>query len=427
MLFADDVLLMAENKEQLQALLNEAETFSKDIQTNFGIEKCKVMIINKRQNENIESEYTLMGRKLEEVEEFKYLGLKINKNGLEGERNKMRSKAEKMYGIINGKTNCRVNKYEVIRGLWKGIAVPTIMYGTELIGIGKKEMKGLEIVQNKAARKGLGANRHVGIEALRGDMGWSTFEERINMTKIKYRVRLEQMESSKWAKKVFIWRNRNSKFVKETNNSMKQIEMKIVETQGEKEILLEGNKIEGNEKKIGNIIKKEIQKKGVKKWKENMEKKNSLRWYKVKEKPRKENIYDGSWGSTLLFKARTDSLELNEKKRKWGGVNDKCEKCEDGSDRRVETLEHFVTECKAYEEERRVFENKIRHKIGEEIWERRKVQDDKGMKLLLGLEDNKEIVGDTKQYLREIWKKRGRKEKIRDGVSTVEHNYTRNI
>ena len=64
-----------------------------------------------------------------------------------------------------------------------------------------------------------------------------------------------------------------------------------------------------------------------------MEKKNSLRWYKVKEKPRKENIYDGSWGSTLLFKARTDSLELNEKKRKWGGVNDKCEKCEDGGGR----------------------------------------------------------------------------------------------
>ena len=68
MLFVDDVLLMAENKEQLQALLNEAETFSKDIQTNFRIEKCKFMIINKWQNENNEIGYTLMGRKLEEVE-----------------------------------------------------------------------------------------------------------------------------------------------------------------------------------------------------------------------------------------------------------------------------------------------------------------------------------------------------------------------
>ena len=147
-----------------------------------------------------------------------------------------------MYGIINGKTNLRVNKFQVIRGLWKGLAVPTIMYGLEIIDITGKEKNGLEVVQNKAARKALGANKHVAIEALRGEMGWSTFEERINMTKIKYRVRLELMESKKWAKKVFNWRRRDSKFIKETNNSMKQIKMKIMETQGEKEIIIDGEK-----------------------------------------------------------------------------------------------------------------------------------------------------------------------------------------
>ena len=41
-----------------------------------------------------------------------------------------------------------------------------------------------------------------------------------------------------------------------------------------------------------------------------MEKKRSLRWYKNKEKPNNEEIYNGSWGSTLLYKARTDSLEV---------------------------------------------------------------------------------------------------------------------
>ena len=43
-----------------------------------------------------------------------------------------------MYGMINGKTNCRVNKYEITRGLWEGMAVPTIMYGLEIIGIENK-------------------------------------------------------------------------------------------------------------------------------------------------------------------------------------------------------------------------------------------------------------------------------------------------
>ena len=159
-----------------------------------------------------------------------------------------------------------------------------------------------------------------------------------------------------------------------------------------------------------------------------MEKKNSLRWYKVKEKPNKENIYDGSLESTLLFKARTDSLEVNEKKKRWGGETDRCEKCiEDGTNSQIETLEHFIAECKAYETERADFENKIKNRIGEGVWERRKMEDDRGIKLILGLEKNRGVVDDTKLYLREIWKKRGKKQK-NQVTDVVEHNYTkRNI
>ena len=49
-----------------------------------------------------------------------------------------------------------------------------------------------------------------------------------------------------------------------------------------------------------------------------MEKKKSLRWYKNKENPKNEKIYNGSWESTLLFKARTDSLEVNQKIKEMG-------------------------------------------------------------------------------------------------------------
>ena len=62
-----------------------------------------------------------------------------------------------MYGIINGKINFRANKCEVMRGLWKGLAVPTVMYGLEIMEVEGKEKRGLEIVQNRAARRGLGA------------------------------------------------------------------------------------------------------------------------------------------------------------------------------------------------------------------------------------------------------------------------------
>ena len=193
------------------------------------------------------------------------------------ERKKLgKKKAEKMYGIINGKINFRANKYEVIRGLWKGLAVPTVMYGLEIIEVGGKEKKkrGLEVVQNREARRGLGANRHVATEALRGKTGRSTFQERIDKTKIKYRIRLEHMNDKRWAKKVFKWRGNKSTFRKETNRNMR-IDMKITNNDENLEIKINGEIVEG-ERKIQNRVKKEVKKGGLKKWKANMEKKKII-------------------------------------------------------------------------------------------------------------------------------------------------------
>ena len=200
----------------MQKLLNEVGNFSKDMKLKFGTDKSKIMIIKGKMDTNEKEKGNLLGEPLGVVDEIKYLGLKVDKTGLGKEKNTIRKKAEKMYGIINGKVNCRANKYEVMRGLWKGIAVPTIMYGTELTDLGKKEEKGIEIVQNRAARRGLGANKHVATEALKGEMGWSSFEERIDQAKIKYRLRLEYMNEKRWAKKVFNWRKRDSKMKKQT-------------------------------------------------------------------------------------------------------------------------------------------------------------------------------------------------------------------
>ena len=168
LIFADDVVIMAENMEDLQKMLDVIGNFSKDMKLKFEIGKSKVLIINKKKKNDELEKGKLLGETLDFVDEIKYLGLVIDKTGLGKEKNAIRKKAEKMYGIINGKINCRANKYEVMRGLWKGLAVPTLMYGMELLDVGKKEEKGLEIVQNRAARRGLGANKHVATEALRG-------------------------------------------------------------------------------------------------------------------------------------------------------------------------------------------------------------------------------------------------------------------
>ena len=60
--------------------------------------------------------------------------------------------------------------------MWKSIAVPSIMYGMNVMKWTKGELDKLEVSQNKLGRMALGENRYVGLEAIRGDMGWSLFD-----------------------------------------------------------------------------------------------------------------------------------------------------------------------------------------------------------------------------------------------------------
>ena len=85
-------------------------------------------------------------------------------------------------------------------------------------------------------------------ETLRGEMGRSTFQERIDKTKINYRVRLEHMSDKRWAKKVFEWKGNKSTFKKETNRNMKTIDMKIVNNAENRDITIKGQRVGGKEK-----------------------------------------------------------------------------------------------------------------------------------------------------------------------------------
>ena len=122
-----------------------------------------------------------------------------------------------------------------------------------------------------------------------------------------------------------------------------------------------------------------------------------------------KKIYNGSWESTLQFKARTDSLEVNEKRKKWGGDKDSCEKCKIRKERNTDTLDHvgLLIECPEYKSGRLNFETEVKRTIGDREWETIKQGEDEGMKEILGLGDcGRKMTDITKKYLATIWRKR---------------------
>ena len=110
-------------------------------------------------------------------------------------------------------------------------------------------------------------------------MGWTTFSERYMKVCLRYKVRLEQMDNTRWARKVYVWNMWESKW----NNKCK----KMVHSCG-----LDGwrgmlrAREDGNVKRSKVELENIVKQLGLRKWKSGMESKKSLEWYKEKETPK---------------------------------------------------------------------------------------------------------------------------------------------
>ena len=90
----------------------------------------------------------------------------------------------------------------VTRELWKGMAVPKIMYGAEVLGLKKNDLNQLDRIQNQIARFALGVPSYTATEALRGEMGWSLFSERHEKGLLKLGGRIELMNKDRMLRRV---------------------------------------------------------------------------------------------------------------------------------------------------------------------------------------------------------------------------------
>ena len=109
-----------------------------------------------------------------------------------------------------------------MRELWKTLAVPSIMYGMNVLNWSECKLQKLEIIQNKVGRIALGANNYVSVEAIRGDLGWSSFSERNMKGNIMYKIRMDRMVNDRWGKKVHKCYGRDSKWTKSCKKQVKR-------------------------------------------------------------------------------------------------------------------------------------------------------------------------------------------------------------
>ena len=222
LLFADDVVLTAANPEDLQKMIAVIAEYSRKWRFEEHIGKCAVLRCKAARVDETEEEkqwnycgtketktrskhWTFLGKKVPTEKQYKYLGLWIEQGlGWELHAKKM---VEKGHASADGMARIYRNRAIPARirlETWKVLGRTQIEYGTELWDTSTTQANALEAIQQKVLTQILQCNRNTNREAVRGECGVISLENRRRAAKLHFHERLKNMDEKRLAHHTFV-------------------------------------------------------------------------------------------------------------------------------------------------------------------------------------------------------------------------------
>ncbi|KAM7304678.1 uncharacterized protein ISCGN_014578 [Ixodes scapularis] len=198
LIYADDIVLMADSLEGLQALMNECNTMGTALGLSFSAKKSALMGFGDRGDTEAD-DLKIQGEQVPWVSQYKYLGIHIQEghNYLEDHETRLQAKSRRSKGISTARALWGYNRFEISRAVWKMVAVPGLTFGNGVLCLSSRTRECLEVRQREVGRAALGASRGTPNEAVQGDMVWSSFDAREARAKLGFERRLCQMQEGR--------------------------------------------------------------------------------------------------------------------------------------------------------------------------------------------------------------------------------------
>ena len=205
LLYADDIVLIAEDEKSLQKMLDFIEKWCAKWRMAINPDKTQIVHFRHHNTTKTTISFKFGSETLKTVTHYKYLGVTLDEHidfelnssiladaagrALGAIRSKLKQLKECGYGAFNTLFNSGVLTIcDYSAGVW----------GTNIFT--KSEQ-----VQYKAARYFLGVHRFAPIEALLGDMGWSTARTRHKILMLQYWNRLCLLPNDRITRSLFVW------------------------------------------------------------------------------------------------------------------------------------------------------------------------------------------------------------------------------
>ena len=187
----------------MQTLLDICNAWGEERGMEFCGDKSGFMAFGKERKE--EFRLSVGDVEVGRVKEYEYLGVCLSEldDYMAAMKNKIIKKTARVKGIIKHTGLWGYSRYEVVRILWKMVAVPGATFANEVLTLGRDTQKQLEHFQDEVGRWAIGANRFTAGEVVQGDLGWSSFEAREAKSKINFFGRIKFMNEDRVVKIIF--------------------------------------------------------------------------------------------------------------------------------------------------------------------------------------------------------------------------------
>ncbi len=203
LLYADDIVLIADNEKDLQKMLDYVHSWCTKWQLGVNKNKTKVMHFRKTRTMRCKTNFYIGKHKLEYASEYKYLGVMLNEYLNFNVTADVLSKASvrALGALINKFYTMRDMGFKTYTTLYNTLVSPVMNYGAEIWGY--KSYNCCQCVANKAMKFYLGVHKYTSNAAVLGECGWLKCKFDRWLIMCRFWNRLVQMDEDKLTYKLF--------------------------------------------------------------------------------------------------------------------------------------------------------------------------------------------------------------------------------
>ncbi|XP_037294379.1 uncharacterized protein LOC115454908 [Manduca sexta] len=205
--FADDIILFANNSENLQTMIEELYSASISVGLKINISKIKIMCPDS------DTQYLVVGgQRIMRVEEYVYLGqtLSLEKNGQDREIKRRIQLGWGAFGKLSDVLKAKKVPLNLKRRIFEQCVLPVMIYGAETWSLTKQLIHRLQVTQRAMERAMLGISLRdmVHNTEIRKRTSLRDVAEVIARRKWKWAGHISRTSDGRWGRKVLEWRPR---------------------------------------------------------------------------------------------------------------------------------------------------------------------------------------------------------------------------